>query len=584
MSRLLKHLGSREAITRTQAILIAAVLVVAAVGGAYYLTSVGPPAEEKVLLHTQLGALWQRDPGRGLDPQHVWVTDASGSWLMYETLFMWDPNELKEGRFRLVPWLAEGYTLSPDGLEYTIKLRKGIKFHFTGKEMKAEDVQYSIHRVHSFDDYPPEIQAKIEPKLTSFKDARVVDDYTIVLTLKNKDPSTIEYLAFVSSGYPVMEKAVVESHAITTEDGKNDHGVQYLNFDGGDAGTGPYYLASPEDHVPTERLVVTRFDGWWGGPPELNLPKPKFSQVYILPISEDADARMRLERGDLDVYQDCTVETYFSLSQTPGIGTFSGPGAKTFDLWFHVAQPPFKDWKVRKAVKAAVDYTTIAEDILHGTALVGQGAFSPGQEGYDPKQYYSDAQIDLANSLLDEAGYPRGADGNRFSTDLLIYNTPRYGVEFDPLALSIASDLAKVGIKVNIVKLSPGEFWGVVTDPTCPPLIFISPGPTYVLDEPGWEWQWHLGEGGTYYTGWNATNQGDLVTKWERDYYAILEETDRNKRIEMWKELDQFMLEYGPGVTLIHVNSKAAFREEVTGYFSHNATPWPAIFFMDKED
>src|SRR5262245_65927045 len=60
---------------------------------------------------------------------------------LYDGLYRWEDNPPK-----LEPWLAESHTVSPDGLTYTFKLRKGAKFH-DGAEITAEDVRYSAERI-----------------------------------------------------------------------------------------------------------------------------------------------------------------------------------------------------------------------------------------------------------------------------------------------------------------------------------------------------------------------------------------------------------------------------------------------------
>ena len=60
---------------------------------------------------------------------------------LYDGLYRWLDNPPK-----LEPWLAESHTISPDGLTYTFKLRRGAKFH-DGTEITAEDVRYSIERI-----------------------------------------------------------------------------------------------------------------------------------------------------------------------------------------------------------------------------------------------------------------------------------------------------------------------------------------------------------------------------------------------------------------------------------------------------
>src|SRR5262245_3170860 len=60
---------------------------------------------------------------------------------IYDGLMRWQKNPAV-----LEPWVAESHTISPDGLTYAFKLRKGVKFH-DGTEVKAQDVVYSLDRI-----------------------------------------------------------------------------------------------------------------------------------------------------------------------------------------------------------------------------------------------------------------------------------------------------------------------------------------------------------------------------------------------------------------------------------------------------
>ena len=77
-----------------------------------------------------------------LDPHVVFDVGRAASRInFYDGLYRWVDNPPK-----MIPWLAESYTSSPDGKTWTFTLRKGVKFH-DGSEMTADDVVYSIERM-----------------------------------------------------------------------------------------------------------------------------------------------------------------------------------------------------------------------------------------------------------------------------------------------------------------------------------------------------------------------------------------------------------------------------------------------------
>jgi len=570
------------------------IVIVAALGGAFYYqsTRVTPTSvtstsgtPEKDLYFTALGAHWALEP-YGPDPVFSNGILNQFNILIYETLFAYNPNSLQQGKYEVVPWVAQSYTVSPDGLEYNLQIRHGIKFHHTGDEMKAADVVYSLNRLLFFTDYPAAINNTMQRMVSSIKSVSVVDDYTLKLTLSYQDRIILEELS--QDDVMIVEQSVVEGHAVKTG-GTNDHGYQWLYVQCNEAGSGPYEIANPStDFIPMQRYLLTKYNDYWGGPAELNIPKVKFDKVFLVPVNEDVDSRMKLMRGDIDILQDITPAAFTALSNQPGIKTWSGGGTAYMGLWMHVFQGPLKDWRVRLAIKEAINYTTFAHDIMLGTGDVAQGGFLPGVPGYSNEvaRYFPDANVTGANALLDQAGYPVGSDGFRFHINMLIRPSPRYGMEFAPMGLALREQLAKVGIDAVIVVLNVGEYYEQIFDPRCTSLMWVQPDSAMFMTEPGWTY-WPAitstgGMGASSYFGWNVTSQDGLATQFWNMYQAIEAQADKNTRIQMWIQLDRFMLTYGWGVTLTTSRIRLAYSSSITGYFSFDEYIYPAIFYMDK--
>ena len=86
-------------------------------------------------------------PYDNLDPHAVFDVGRAASRInLYDGLYRWVDNPPK-----MIPWLAESHTISPDGLTYTFKLRKGVKFQKTDfftptRDLTADDVIFSFER------------------------------------------------------------------------------------------------------------------------------------------------------------------------------------------------------------------------------------------------------------------------------------------------------------------------------------------------------------------------------------------------------------------------------------------------------
>jgi peptide/nickel transport system substrate-binding protein len=108
------------------------------------------------------------------------VGETFWGWAMYDPLVMIDDNS------NTVGVVAESWTLSPDGKTWTLKVRKGIKFH-NGDALTAADVKFSVeHYTDNKSTNPWSAYLR-----TNFASARVVDDYTYEYVSKTPEPHLI---------------------------------------------------------------------------------------------------------------------------------------------------------------------------------------------------------------------------------------------------------------------------------------------------------------------------------------------------------------------------------------------------------
>src|SRR5262249_10604088 len=140
---------------------------------------------------------------------------------LYDGLMRWQKNPAV-----LEPWAAESHAISPDGLRYTFKLRRGIKFH-DGTELKAQDVVYSLDRILAVG----KGAASLFKTMVDAGAAKALDDYTVEVTLKK--PSAI----FLSI---VPEIHIVNAALVKKNEAAGDWGQAWLSKNC--AGSGAYKL------------------------------------------------------------------------------------------------------------------------------------------------------------------------------------------------------------------------------------------------------------------------------------------------------------------------------------------------------
>src|SRR5215471_21601628 len=161
---------------------------------------------------------------------------------LYDGLMRWQKNPAV-----LEPWAAESHAISPDGLRYTFKLRRGIKFH-DGTELKAQDVVYSLDRILAVG----KGAASLFKTMVDAGAAKAVDDYTVEFTLKK--PSAI-FLSIVPEVH-IVNTALVKRNA-----SGSDWGQAWLSKN--EAGSGAYQLTQFDPAIGfVAQRFADHFKGW----------------------------------------------------------------------------------------------------------------------------------------------------------------------------------------------------------------------------------------------------------------------------------------------------------------------------------
>lgn len=326
------------------------------------------------------------------------------------------------------PCLAESYNISKDGKTITFKIRKGVKFH-DGKPLTAEDARFSIM----------EVLAQIHPRgkgnFSLISSAEVPDSHTLILKLSSPSPSMI--MAF--SGY---ESPILPKHLFAGTDIKNHPNAN------APVGTGPFKF------VEWKRGQYIRFDkneNYWSA------GEPKIDRIVIRTIPDSSTRSAVLEKGEAHIagfgavpYNDAArLAKLPSLEVTrQGYEMFSPIG----ELDFNTKVKPFDDKRVRQAVAYAIDRKFVSENVWFGFARPATGPISSnfkasGLYTDQVKRYDVPDAMQRAEKLLDDAGYPRKAGGQRMEITLDI--TP-YGEEWQRFGEYVVQRLATLGIKATM--------------------------------------------------------------------------------------------------------------------------------------
>ncbi len=417
------------------------------------------------------------DPAIGYDWQN---------WSMIKSLFD-GLMDYKPGTTDLVPDLAESYEVAPNGLSYTFKLRKGVKFH-NGRELTAADVKWSVERA-----VRPETQSPGQGffnMIAGFEDVtsgkakelsgiEVVDPYTIRFTLSHPDATFLHVMA-LNFGFAVP-KEEVEKYG-------QDFGKHPV-------GTGAYKMA---EWTLGQRVVFER------NPDYYQEGLPKLDKITFEIGQEPLVALLRLERGEVDILGDGIPPAKFlEVMGDPALkkNVIKGGQLHTGYVTMNVKIKPFDNKLVRQAVNHAINKDRIIK-IINGRAVPANQPLPPAMPGYD-KDYkgyaYDPAK---AKALLAQAGLKDG-----FDTELYAMNT-------DPnprIAQAIQQDLAEVGIRAELKTLAQANVIAAGGDEKEAPMIW-SGGMAWIADFPdpsdfygpilgcagavpgGWNWSWYCNQ------------------------------------------------------------------------------------------
>ena len=325
------------------------------------------------------------------------------------------------------PCLAESWNVSPDGLTITFNIRKGVKFH-DGHPMTSEDVRYSIM----------EVLIKYHARGGKFKiieSIQTPDDHTVLIKLKSSSPALM--MAF--SGY---ESPIIPKHLFAGKDIKN-HPLANKPI-----GTGPFKF------VEWKRGQYMRFDR---NPDYWSPGQPYFDRIVVQTIPDSATRSAVLEKGDFQLAGFGAVPNNDAkrLGALPNL-IVTTKGYENFspisELDFNTKVKPFNNKKVRQAVAFCIDRKFVIENIWFDFGKIATGPINSNFEAAGlytskVKNYDVSNRIEVANRLLDEAGYPRKSDGYRFE---ITHDITPYGGEWKSFGEYTVQQLDKIGIKARL--------------------------------------------------------------------------------------------------------------------------------------
>ena len=352
--------------------------------------------------------------------------------------------DFERGGTKLVSGLAEKWTVSKDGLEYTFFLRQGVKWHSNKnfkptRDFNADDFMFSIERQWKENDPYFKVTSSNHsyfndmgmPKL--LKSVDKLDAYTVKITLNKPEAPFLSNLAMEYAGIQSKEYAIAMLKAGTPE-----------KIDQDPIGTGPFMMVQYQKDA---LIRFKAFPDYWGG-------KAKIDDL-IFSITPDASVRWaKVQKGECHVMPYPNPADLDAMRKDKNVQVLEQPGLNVGYLAYNTTKKPFDDVRVRKAINMAIDKKAIVSAVYLSTGVAATNPIPPTQWSYN-KAIKDDAfDPAAAKKALAAAGYPNG-----FTTDLWAMPVQRpYNPNAKRIAELMQADLAKIGVKAEIKSFEWGEY------------------------------------------------------------------------------------------------------------------------------
>jgi peptide/nickel transport system substrate-binding protein len=452
---------------------------------------------------------------------------------LYDGLYRYvgNPPDLK-------PWLAEGHTMSPDGLTWTFRLRAGIKFH-DGSAMTAEDVAYSFKRLLALG---KGAAGTFKPILKP-ENVTTADERTVKFVLDRPYAPFLAALPLVA----IVNKALVQKNE---KDG--DWGTAWLASNS--AGSGAYSM-DPATYRPQERLTFIRFKDHFFGWDDNKKP---IDTVRAQPVQETSTRVLALLRGDIhatDSY--LPADQVERVSRAKGVRVARDESMRTMLIRMNNSKPPFNNINFRKCVSHAMNYQGFISGIMKDFAIRNPGPNPRNLWGSPADLAGYSYDMKLAKDFCDKAK----AEGAPISREIEIHAQAQLE-QTNQLGQLLQSDLRKLGVNAKVVQTNFFNILPMTAKAETSPDMWIHWISTYFVDPENWIGQtydsdfWGTFKGSSWYKN----------PKIDEMLRAARAESDQEKRRKIYEDASRIVVDEAVDVWIYNTIQLRGLSDRIEGY------------------
>jgi len=344
------------------------------------------------------------DPGK-LDPsQSSMITERMVYQSIFDKLVDLDENG------KIVPMLAQRWTVSDDQKTYTLYLQKGVKFQ-DGTSFNAKAVEFNLLRGQ-------EQKSLRRNELKYIKQITVIDDSTIKLEL------SVPFAPFMSI---LTDRAGMMSSPAAVK----KYGDDYVN---NPVGTGPFIY---KGRLKGATITLEKNPHYW----QAGLPK---ADGITYKIMNDVNVAFNnLRSGQVDITNRFPYKEITNIEAGAKYGVINQPSLGFRGFYLNTAKPPFDKPEVRQAIDLLIDRNAIAKVVYNGAVAASHSPFSKAQFAHGDADAPPKPDLARAKALLKAAGKEAG-----FSFRLTLPTTP-YEAQVGQM---IQGMLRPAGINVTLEK------------------------------------------------------------------------------------------------------------------------------------
>jgi peptide/nickel transport system substrate-binding protein len=470
------------------------------------------------------------DPIKETDGETFRVTEN-----IYETLVTYEDTSTK-----VVPGLAESWTISPDGLTYTFKLRQGVKFH-DGTDFNADAVVFNFERwmdksnkYHDAEGYPyynDMFGGYKGDKTHAIASVKAVDPYTVEFKLTRTQAPFLANLGM--SPFAIASPKAIEAGTLA------EHPV----------GTGPFKFVEWKRN---DSITLEKNPDYW------DKGYPKLDKVVFKVIPENTARLTALTSGEIDLMDGLSPEDVESVKENKELQLYLRPSMNVGYLAFNTEKKPFDNPKVRQAIGHAINKKALIDAFYGGLAEPAKNPMPPSLWGHNDDIKDREYDLEKAKQLLKEAGLENG-----FKVKFWAMPVARpYMPDPQKIAEAIQQDLKKIGIETEIVTME----WATYLEKT------------------------RKGEYDMCLLGWNGDNgdpdnflytlldkntiDGNNIPRYaSEEAHQLLEKaqtsSNQDERTSLYKKAQEVIFNDAPMIPLVHSTPPLAGKANVADYVPH---------------